>query len=288
MVFFLKTICLLLLLLIFQVFCSEAAFAWGPGVHTITALGCLNEIGHISPIIARIVNSYPKEYLYGCLAADFFVGKSQKRNKGHLHNWEGGFRFLKEVKDDKDAAYALGLLTHLAADVIAHNFFVPSLMRTYLPRTKMAHLYWEIKADYLVGPAYTKMAREILSMDNLGCDDLLRRVAGKSRNGFKAKKRLYTQSVKFSDYFYGTSPGFLEGKMIRQRVFQEYLSYMVALSCRLSKDFLKNPTSSPSLSFDPMGGENLRLAKRSWWPKDIIKPSRAIRQFRVDQELLEL
>ena len=287
--FFLKLIMLLGISFTVQLLCAEAALAWGPAIHTVTALSALDGVGMILPSVSGIITSFPLEYMYGSLAADFFIGKGKTGKAGHPHNWEGGFKFLNEAGDDREAAFAYGFLSHLAADIVAHNFFVPNLINSYPAWTRKGHLYWEVKADYLVGPNYIKIARDILSMDHKGCDELLSLIAGKRRNGIKAKKRIFKQSVKYSDYIYTTHSVFFGGKVVRWQEFQEYLALMVGLSCRLVKDFLSNPGSCPCLSYDPMGRQNLRLVRRR---KRIFTRSfrtrRPSRRFTLDKELLKL
>ena len=182
--------------LLFQLIFTEGAWAWGPGVHTVIACRISDEISQILPVIARVIQTYPLEYLYGSLAADFFVGKGQKNKDGHSHNWATGFRFLNGSRDDREAAYAYGFFSHLAADVVAHNYFVPTLIRKTPTWKRMGHLYCEAKADYFAGPLYTRIAREVLSMEELGCDELLKAAVGKRRRGLKARRHLFTQSIR--------------------------------------------------------------------------------------------
>ncbi|MCP4668619.1 MAG: zinc dependent phospholipase C family protein [Deltaproteobacteria bacterium] len=260
--YLLKTLIFLGGCLAAQLLGPECAMAWGPGVHTVTALSLLNDVSLILPAIARVITSYPREYLYGCLSADFFIGKGKRKRAGQPHSWKGGLMFLSEAGDDREAAYAYGFLSHLAADVAAHHFFVPNLVHSYPAGRKVGHLYWEIKADYLIGPGYVKIAKDVLGMDHKECDDLLKMIAGKRRNRLKAKKRLFTQTVKVSDYFYATHDALFVGRPGHGRIFSEYLAFMVDLSCRLVKDFLTDPGSSPCLSYDPLGGQNPNLFAR--------------------------
>ena len=184
---------------------SSGAWAWGPAVHTAIASNILDQSASLLPAVADVIRSHPLEYLYGSLSADFFVGKGQKNKSGHSHNWETGFRFLEEAGEGREASYAYGFLSHLAADVVAHNYFVPNLIYRASTWKRMGHLYWEARADYTVGPVYLTLAREVLTMDRLGCDEMLRSAVGKRRNGLRARRRLYTQSVKFTDYLYTSS-----------------------------------------------------------------------------------
>ena len=270
-----------------QLFWADTAMAWGPGVHTVTALSVLNDLGPILPSIAKVITSFPVEFLYGCLSADFFVGKSSVAKSGSLHNWEGGFKFLKEAGNDQEASYAYGFLTHLVADVIAHNYFIPNLISSHPAKRGVGHLYWEMKSDYLVGPGYVKIARDVLHMDHHGCDALLNMTMGKKRSGLKTKKRIFTQTVKFSDYMYGTRNSFLSERTFPQKAFITYLACMVQFSCRLVRDFLKKPESSPCLIHDPNGRKNLRLARRRVLLPRWIKPHQEAQWFNIAEELLK-
>ncbi|MCD6305206.1 MAG: zinc dependent phospholipase C family protein [Deltaproteobacteria bacterium] len=274
--------------LILQLISVKSALAWGPGVHTALALSSLNSASLLLPPIARIITSFPIEYMYGCLSADFFIGKGKSRYKKNPHTWEGGFRFLQEAGTDQEAAYALGFLSHLAADVIAHNYFVPNLLSAYPGKGKMGHLFWEIRADYLIGSAYTRIARGVLEMDHQICDDLLKLIAGRKKNGFKAGKGFFAQTVKLSDRLHATHDLFFETKVVRRHYFHQYLSLMLDLSRSLVKDFLRHPETSPCLMYDPMGARNLLLAKKTRAFLRLSRSPRLVRRFDVDENLLRL
>ena len=276
------TICLGITVVMELLFAGPA-LAWGPAVHTVTALSVLDDVRALLPEISKIITTSPLQYLYGCLAADFFIGKGRPGVSGHPHNWEGGFRFLREAEGDRESAFAYGFLSHLAADVVAHNFFVPTMMGSMRHRKRRGHLYWEVRADYLMGPDYIRIARDVLTMDHKGCDDLLALISGKGGNGLKTKKRIFTQSVKFSDYLYTAHPLLFSGKAVRRKDFQMYLALMVGISCRLVKDFLGNPHSSPCLSYDPMGKAALRQAKRKWPLGRPLNRCRSIRRSALDR-----
>ncbi|MCP4683666.1 MAG: zinc dependent phospholipase C family protein [Desulfobacterales bacterium] len=285
-----KLIISISILAVAQLISAESVFAWGAGVHMMTALSMLDDISLILPSIGRAITSFPVEYLYGCLIADFFIGKGKGKAGAHPHNWEGGFKFLDEARNEQEVAYAYGFLSHLAADVVAHNLFVPSLINSYPATRRRGHFYWEIKADYSVVPGYLKIAKDVLGMDHRSCDKLLKQISGKRKNELKAKKLLYTQSVKLSDYCHVPHDFIFPRKMFRRQVFNDYTSFMINRSCRLVKDLLSHPGSSPCLSYDPMGKLNLRRAKRKGkghFPRS-FKPRRSHQPFTLDQELLNL
>ena len=271
---------------VIQLICAGRVLAWGPGVHTVVALNLLNDPSLILPSIAGIITSYPSEYLYGCLAADFFVGKSKMKKGGHAHNWKGGFSFLDRAHDDQELAYAYGLLSHLAADVVAHNFFIPNMINNRRAGRKNSHLYWEMRADYLIGPEYTKVAKSVLGMDHRGCDSLLKTIAGRQKRSLKAKKLIYKQSVRFSDRAYTTRHAFFPYRTGRP-VFSNYTDFMVGLSSRVVIGFLKRPETSPCLGHDPIGTRNLGLAKRNRPLSHYFNTHPTVHSFAVDRKLLE-
>lgn len=256
-----KTATLLMGAFIVQALCPENAFAWGPAVHTVIALSVLDGISEILPQIGALISAKPIEYIYGSLAADFFIGKTRRWATKHIHNWDGGFRLLKEAKTRPQQAYAYGFLSHLAADVVAHNLFVPNMMSLLSRPRRVGHLYWEAKADYLMGPTYLRVAKGVLFMNHEVCDKLLKSVTGK-RNGLKAKKRIFTQTVKFSDYIYGAYPEFFNRKPLSASGFANQVFTMVSLSSKLVLDFLKDPVSCPCTTCDPLGKKAMEAV--SW------------------------
>jgi hypothetical protein len=288
MMFLLKIFLFLGISLICQLILTEGAWAWGPAIHTVIGCSILDELQYIFPPVARVIQLFPMEYLYGSLSADFFVGKGQKSKKGHSHNWNTGFRFFEEAGDDRETAYAYGFLSHLAADVVAHNYYVPNLIHSVSAWKRMGHIYVEAKADQFVGPVYTRIARDLLTREELGCDELLRSVVRTSRNGLRTRKHIFTQSVKLSDFLNGSQPVGLMSKGSRYQISPVYLNFMINLAFRLVKDFLTNAESSTCLSYDPIGSRNLRLAARNGIFSKIFNIPRPMHLFNVDQELLTL
>lgn len=283
-----RILCLSVVSVLGELVFAEGAWAWGPAVHTVIASRMLGELGQILPAVAQIVRAFPLEYLYGSLAADFFVGKGLKQKEGHSHNWDSGIRFIQEAKDEQEKAYAYGFLSHLAADVVAHNYFIPNLIHQVSTWRRMGHIYWEAKADHVVGPFYMRIAKEVLCMDRLGCDELLEAAVGKRQMSLKARRRIFTQSVKLSDYLNGTPSMTFVNMGTRYQIAPKYLSLMIDLACRLVRDLLTRPDSSPCMSFDPIGARNLYLATRHAFLSKVFAISRPLYRFEVDQQLIDL
>lgn len=263
---------LILLLLGLDLLDPSLAAAWGPGVHTVTLLHALGRSSTLLPDVASVLTAFPREYLYGGLAADFFIGKTQRRGLKHPHNWPGGLMLLEAARSRAEKAFAFGFLSHLAADVIAHNCFVPTLIACApAPNRKLSHLMAELKADYVAGPYYTKIARGVLRM-NANCgDSLMEIVSAPAPRTVKAKKRLYTQTVGLFDWAHTTRDIFDSVPGPKRLPFDGYLGLMVDLSCRAVVDILSRADKAACLAFDPLGPQPVRANTRRvrrWSPPD--------------------
>ena len=266
--------CLLGVAFVLDLAISRSAFAWGPGVHTVIALRSLDVAAGLATYVSQVILSSPLEYLYGSLAADFFLMKAHIKSTRHAHHWKGGFALLGEAKTDKEKAYAYGFLAHLAADVIAHNVFIPNLVNIFPNKRGGAHIYWEVRADYVVGPVYTRIAREVLSTEQDGCDAILRSVINGRKKGLKTRKKIYTQSVKISDYLYDAVPNLFDRYTLRWEGFREYCLRMVMVSSLFVSEFLHDPYHSVCLRHDPNGKARLRRLKRKGLLSRFLRPRR--------------
>jgi len=267
---------------------APGAWAWGPAVHTVLASRILDNAASLLPNIAAIIQTYYLEYIYGNLAADFFIGRLQRENSRHSHDWETGFRFLRHARCEKEAAYAYGFLSHLASDVIAHNYFVPdTIYRISFPK-RMGHIYTEMMVDTSMGSVYIRMAKDILSMKKLSCDGLLKKTIPDSRKTIKARRHLFTQSVKLSDTISGSQTISFLTRSSSLRISKKTLDFMIQLSYSLIRDVLNDPKNSPCFSFDPVGKDNLRLANRYGLLSKLLNLPHPKLRFKIDRRLLRL
>lgn len=286
---FIKAIIVLPVVLLFELILTDNVWAWGPAIHTVIAFNILNDLKSIMPVFADAIRTFPLEYLYGSLSADFFVGKGVKKKNGHSHNWESGQTFLSDAKTEQEVSYACGFLSHLSADIAAHNYFVPNCINKAFLLKKAGHLYFEANADYQIGHPYIRIARDVLGMKHLECDDLLISAVGKGKNSLKPRRLLFTQSVKISDFLSVPNRSFIVKMGFNNyQISPQYLVFMINLSYRLAKSFLTDLSSSPCLSFDPIGTENLKQAKRKAIISRIFKLKRPSNHFKVDRKLLKI
>jgi hypothetical protein len=98
---------------------------------------------------------------------------------------------LEEAETDGQRAFVWGYMTHLGADIISHNHFVPaSLLRSFEARTA-GHAYWEARADGLQDQLYWRRVRRVLEGDYSDCDRLVERVVEHTLFSFRTNKRIF-------------------------------------------------------------------------------------------------
>ncbi len=124
------------------------AFAWGLVTHLQIGRGLLAQTGDLLTTHAPAILQFPMTYLYGSIAPDRFLAKNLKSYREHTHNWDRAFNMLRHAGTDDLKAFSLGYLSHLAADVIAHNLFVPMKIMERPGMTGRRHAYWELKFEH--------------------------------------------------------------------------------------------------------------------------------------------
>ncbi len=246
----------------------EKAFAWGPVSHLQIGIEALRNLSLYEHGLRMLLQNFPYDYLYGCIAADIILAKGLAKIHEHSHSWAVAFEVLEEASSPSQEAFAYGYLSHLAADVIAHNYFIPEcVVKTYSAKT-FRHLYWEVRFDTLAKRTLWDLSREIAALPQHGEDDeLLEKVVKRTLFSFKTDKKIFhsililnrmEQWQKMLHNLSGKSPWKLSGKDVRR---------YRRLSNEITLDFLANPTSAACLSMDPIGKNALLSAK--WTRKNL-------------------
>jgi hypothetical protein len=128
---------------------TAAAPSWGPGTHIHLTLELCRRLKKKKKLRApqSLILEHFQPFLYGNIAADVINFKAYGGVKNHCHNWNIHERLEAHATDDAARAFILGYLCHLAADIVAHNHFVPYHLVHALPPRILGHAYWEAKAD---------------------------------------------------------------------------------------------------------------------------------------------
>ncbi|WP_242392884.1 zinc dependent phospholipase C family protein [Anaeromyxobacter oryzisoli] len=168
------------------------ARAWGPLAHLSFSAQALANLGVVQPSVRALLQDFGDEFLYGSLAADIVVGKNMARYLYHCHNWRVGFNVLKQARPGDEQAFALGFLSHLAADTIAHNYFVPFKTVASFHKTNTRHAYWELRYDQRMDRGLSRLARQVSTREMRGHDAFLARaLVGSSVIPFGVSKQLF-------------------------------------------------------------------------------------------------
>lgn len=145
---------------------ADAAFAWGPAVHTALGGSVLSDLVVLPAGMAALLFRQAASYLYGNIAADIVFAKRWSRVKQFCHHWSTGFRLLESAEGDRDKAFAYGYLSHLAADTVAHGKYIPRQVVVSNCTVNFGHLYWELRADAAQSPQTWKRLEDVLEEDH--------------------------------------------------------------------------------------------------------------------------
>jgi len=168
------------------------AQAWGPLAHLNFSAQALQQISAAPPPVRLLLADFAHEFLYGSLAADIVVGKNLARYVYHCHNWRVGFKLYREAAPGPEQAFSLGFLAHLAADTVAHNFYVPYKTVGSFHRMRAGHAYWELRYDQRMDRGLVELARRVCHPDFREHDRFLRRsLQGSSVIPFGMSRQLF-------------------------------------------------------------------------------------------------
>lgn len=175
-----------------------SAFAWGGGTHMQIGLEMLQRLPQFPPAVATLLANYSNDFLYGCLAADIIVGKKFTHYLLNCHRWRAGERLLQAATSDQERACAWGYLCHLAADVVAHNYYVPYKIIRSFDSVALRHTYWELRFESSVEPSIWHRAEEVCRNGRALDDSLLRNVMAPTLFSFATSKRIFNSILLLS------------------------------------------------------------------------------------------
>ena len=187
----------LLIFLVLLLLTPEPAWAWGAGVHLGLGLRLLSIPEVLPATLQALLGTRPLDFLYGCIAADIILGKKYTHHLEHCHNWRIGHKILERGRREGPAeeACAYGYLAHLAADTIAHNYFVPYKLAMSYNTVLLNHAYWEIRADIGVRRETWETAQELARRDNRQLDRMLSSTLSDTLFSFSTNKQLFNSMM---------------------------------------------------------------------------------------------
>lgn len=263
-------------------------------MHVEIALAALAKISMAAPFVRELVRRYPEAFIYGAASPDIIVGKKYAGYLHHCHNWRMGFLILHEAGTPRQRAAAFGYLMHLAADVVAHNYYIPvKIIRSWRARL-LSHTYWEMRFDLGVSEEAWRRLALVRTAEIAEFDRLLERVLRKTLFSFSTNKRIFNtilklqkmRSLRRSLKVYAQHSRFGMGEENRQ--------HYVELALEASRDFLAHPQHAACLQVDPAGlrrlayAEGLRKSMRSLTRRQRLSRRKAERLAELVEERLAI
>jgi hypothetical protein len=236
------------------------AYAWGGGIHLQLGAQVLADLGTVSGDVAALLAAHPKDFLYGCLAPDITLGKKYTHSLLHCHRWGIGRTLLKEAENDHQRACAYGYLCHLAADTVAHNYYVPYKIIRSFPTITMKHTYWEMRFEAFVEKDIWELASIVCRADRRANDVLLRNVLTSTIFSFGTNKRIFNSIMVLSRMERLQKIVQTLSSKSRYQLTETDRDEYMQLAREAMLDFLQNPEDSKFLKVDPTGERALAAA----------------------------
>ncbi|MBI1808647.1 MAG: zinc dependent phospholipase C family protein [Gemmatimonadetes bacterium] len=238
------------------------AWAWTPGTHILLGEAVLRSASVLPAAIAALLRAHPQDFLYGSIAADTSIAKKYARFGRHCHHWSMGFEILEKARDEPLQAFAYGYLAHLAADSVAHNFFVPHQLASTASTSALGHSYWESRFETHLGEQFPRRAHDIILLDHARSDEHLDRILSPTIFSTPTNRRIFRGMVYVTDSESWQRIFAVLKENSRWDLEERDVGRHLARSYDFVMDFLTRDARSEPFAFDPSGDDALRMAKR--------------------------
>ncbi len=152
------------------------AYAWGGVTHVQLGREFLSLYGDWIALWIPSILECTQSFYYGLLAPDRFLAKNLQGYAEHTHNWDRAFAMSRAAEDPCQEAFCAGYLMHLAADIVAHNAFVPAKITERSGARHRGHAYWELRFEHFQPEEAWTLARKMEHVpDEQGLDRLMER-----------------------------------------------------------------------------------------------------------------
>ena len=173
----------------------DQAYAWTPGTHIFLGQSVLNAASALPVGAGDLIRAFPFDFLYGNIAADTSFAKKYAPVNRHCHAWHVGQEVYDLARTDALRAFGLGYLAHLAADTIAHNYFVPRQLVLTSSTKSLGHSYWESRAETHLDHDYAHEARDIIMLDHSQADAHLDQIISPTLFSVRTNRALFRGMV---------------------------------------------------------------------------------------------
>jgi hypothetical protein len=238
----------------------QAAHAWTPGTHIFLGQSVLSAASQLPAAVGDMLRAFPFDFLYGNIAADTSFAKHYAPVNRHCHAWHVGQEVHDLARTDALRAFGLGYLSHLAADAVAHNYFVPRQLVLTSSTKSLGHSYWESRAETHLGHDYAHEARDVILLDHSHADAHLDQIISPTIFSVKTNRALFRGMVHLT-----RSRAWKTGMRAARDVSRwDLTDFVVEQHLALAYEYMMEMLSTqggPALILDPNGAAALRRAK---------------------------
>jgi hypothetical protein len=238
----------------------DTLLAWTPGTHIYLAQNVLASAHLLPPTVADLIRAFPYDFLYGNIAADSTIAKNFAPVSRHCHHWHVGQEIHDLAPTDALRAFGLGYLSHLAADTVAHNYFVPRQLAVTHSRSGLGHAYWESRFETHLGTGYAHRARDVIQLDHAPADAHLDQIISPTIFSVRTNRRLFRGMVHLIETRSWQRAFRMAREHSRWGLPEEDVEQHMALSYEFVMEMLGDDRPL-ARRLDPAGAEPLRAAR---------------------------
>lgn len=238
------------------------AYAWTPGTHIFLGEAVIRSLAMLPQSVAELLSAFPHDFLYGSIAADTSMAKKYAVAGRHSHSWKVGFEIHDTAETGALRAFGLGYLAHLAADVVAHNYFVPHQLTITSSTAALGHSYWESRFDGHIGERFSKTARQLILLDHSISDEHLDRILSPTIFSTPTNRRIFRGMVYVADTESWQRIFHMVAEKSRWDLPDADVAAYMTRSFDFIVDLLNRLDGAEPLKLDPSGTLPLRDAKK--------------------------
>jgi hypothetical protein len=238
-----------------------AAHAWTPATHIYLGESVLANLAQLPSWIVDLLRVYPYDFLYGSIAADTSIAKKYAPVGRHCHSWHVGQEIYDLADTDALRAFGLGYLSHLAADSVAHNFFVPRQLVVTSSAIGLGHSYWESRFETHLGEQFARTAMDIIRLDHGTSDAHLDRILSPTIFSVRTGRRLFRGMVGVTETQSWQRAFRIVAENSRWDLTDDEVERQMSTAFQLVMEMLAQKEGS-ARRLDPSGEASLTLAKR--------------------------
>ncbi|MDP1658507.1 MAG: zinc dependent phospholipase C family protein [Methylotenera sp.] len=143
---------------------SIDANAWGLVTHLYFAQSLLWAMPLLDPRLQKAIKNFPELVMAGACLPDLAIVSHRYR---HTHLWENAHQLMLTAQTDEELAIAIGYMSHLYVDVIAHNHFVPAHEAMWHKNEVLTHIASEWAMDAHLAQLMNTSPRHLLSKHHI-------------------------------------------------------------------------------------------------------------------------